>query len=319
MLEVNFMTKQILHITNGSALTEYLRDLDFKDDILTWQEMLCEGPTIPKIDSDEFFEIRSHFLKEYYDIEVDEYELKKELSKLDNTDKYDEIHLWFEYDLFCHINLLGVLNLLHQREIKKPLYLICSGRVAGEKNLKGLGELTRSQLLDHYNKRVKLTDHDKELAITLWRTYCGKDHNILKPYIVKESSFKYMSNCLKAHLKRFPHQKSGLSVLEDNILRIVRDNDIKSKHHLLGYSLNYQGYYGYGDSQHSRLIEKLSIFFEEDETSLKLNRKGHEALLRQHNFANEVNNDLTYGGVNRLEFQFSVDQNKLVKTILHVN
>ena len=73
------MTKQILHITNGSALTEYLRDLDFKDDILTWQEMLCEGPTIPKIDSDEFFEIRSHFLKEYYDIEVDEYELRKDV------------------------------------------------------------------------------------------------------------------------------------------------------------------------------------------------------------------------------------------------
>ena len=118
------MTKKILHITNGSALTEYLKELDFKDDILTWQEMLCEGPTIPKIDSDEFFEIRSHFLKEYYDIEVDEYELKKELSKLNNTDKYDEIHLWFEYDLFCHINLLGVLNLLHQREIKKPLYLL---------------------------------------------------------------------------------------------------------------------------------------------------------------------------------------------------
>ena len=221
--------------------------------------------------------------------------------------------------MFCHINLLGVLNLLHQKEIKKPLYLICSGRVEGEKNLKGLGELTQSQLLDHYNKRVRLTNEDKELAITLWRTYCGKDHNILKPYIVKESSFKYMSSCLKAHLKRFPHQKSGLSVLEDNILRLVRDNDIKSKHHLLGYSLNYQGYYGFGDSQHIRLIEKLSIFFEENESSLKLNRKGHEALLRQHNFATEVNNNMTYGGVNRLEFQFSIDQNKLVKTILHVN
>lgn len=313
------MTKKILHITNGSVLTEYLKELDFKDDILTWQEMLCEGPTIPKIDSEEFFKIRSQFLKEYYDIEVDNKELQKELSKLNNADKYDEIHLWFEYDLFCHINLLGVLNLLHQKEIKKPLYLICSGRVEGEKNLKGLGELTQSQLLDHYNKRVRLTNEDKELAITLWRTYCGKDHNILKPYIVKESSFKYMSSCLKAHLKRFPHQKSGLSVLEDNILRLVRDNDIKSKHHLLGYSLNYQGYYGFGDSQHIRLIEKLSIFFEENESSLKLNRKGHEALLRQHNFATEVNNNMTYGGVNRLEFQFSIDQNKLVKTILNVN
>ncbi|MEO1032104.1 MAG: DUF1835 domain-containing protein [Bacteroidota bacterium] len=313
------MTKQILHITNGNALTAYLRELDFEDDILTWQEMLCEGPTIPAIASDEFFKIRSQFLKDHYDIEVDTEELKNELSKLDDIEKYSEIHLWFEYDLFCHINLLGVINLLHQKEIDKPLYLICSGRVEGEKNLKGLGELTPEQLTDHYNKRVFLTNTDKELAITLWRTYCGKDHNILKPYIVTESNFKYMSNCLKAHLKRFPHQKSGLSVLEDNILRLVRDNDIKSKHHLLGYSLNYQGYYGFGDTQHRRLIEKLSIFFDEDETSLKLNRKGHEALLRKYNFASEINNAMVYGGVERLEFQFSVEQNKLIKTVLHVN
>lgn len=313
------MTKQILHITNGNVLTDYLRELDFEDDILTWQEMLCEGPLIPAIDSEEFFAIRSQFLKTYYDIEVDTDDLKSELSKLNDADKYSEIHLWFEYDLFCHINLIGVINLLHQKNIKKPLYLICSGRVTGEKNLKGLGELSAEQLLNHYHKRTLLTNEDKELAIALWRTYCGKDHNLLKPYIVTESNFKYMSNCLKAHLKRFPHQKSGLSVLEDNILRIVRDNQIKSMHHLLGYSLNYQGYYGFGDTQLQRILDKLSIFLDVTENSVRLNRKGHEALLRQHNFASEVNNDLTYGGVKRLEFQFSVEQNKLVKTILHVN
>jgi len=124
-----------------------------------------------------------------------------------------------------------------------------------------------------------------------------------------------MSNCLKAHLKRFPHQQSGLNVLEDNILRLVRDNDIKSEHHLLGYSLNYQGYYGYGDTQLKRLINKLSIFFEKSENQLTLNRKGHEALLRHYNYAQEVNNDMTYGGVKRLDFQFSVTQNKLIKKL----
>lgn len=313
------MEQNILHITNGNNLTDYLRELDFTDDILTWQEMLCEGPTIPAIASDEFFDLRSKFLKNNYDIEVDTNELKNELSKLDEADKYTEIHLWFEYDLFCHINLIGVINLLHQKEITKPLYLICSGRVEGEKNLKGLSELSPEQLQEHYKNRVALNDSDKDLAITLWRTYCGKDHNILKPYIIKESNFKYMSNCLKAHLKRFPHQKSGLSVLEDNILRLVRDNDIKSRHHLLGYSLNYQGYYGFGDLQHRRLIDKLSIFFEETEEAIKLNRDGHEALLRKKNYAIEVGNNMIYGGVQRLEYQFSVDENKLIKTILHAN
>ncbi len=135
------MTNNILHITNGNALTDYLRELDFTEDILTWQEMLCEGPTIPAINSDAFFELRSKFLKEYYDIEVNNYELQNELAKLDNVQEYTEINLWFEYDLFCHINLIGVINLLHQKEIDKPLYLICSGRVEGEKGLKGLAEL----------------------------------------------------------------------------------------------------------------------------------------------------------------------------------
>ncbi|WP_296316579.1 DUF1835 domain-containing protein [Winogradskyella sp. UBA3174] len=313
------MEKKILHITNGNHLTDYLRELDFTEDILTWQEMLCEGPTIPAINSDAFFELRADFLKSNYDIEVNTDELKSELSKLDTIENYTEINLWFEYDLFCHINLLGVINLLHQKEIDKPLYLICSGRVEGEKQLKALGELNADQLKSHYKDKVLLTQEDIDLAIALWRTYCGTDHNILKPYIVTTSNFKYMSNCLKAHLKRFPHQQSGLNVLEDNILRLLRDYPIKSRHHLLGYSLNYQGYYGFGDLQLQRIIDKLSLFFDETDNELKLNRKGHEALLRHHNFKSEINNDMVYGGVTRLNYQFNVEQNKLIKTTLHVN
>lgn len=106
-----------LHITNGSSLTSYLRELDFEGEILTWQEMLCEGPTIAHIDSQKFFDIRKQFLLETYNIEVNEAELKQELDKLENTANYSEIVLWFEYDLFCHINLIGVLSLIHQKEL----------------------------------------------------------------------------------------------------------------------------------------------------------------------------------------------------------
>ena len=308
-----------LHITNGNALTTVLKELEIQGDILTWQEMLCEGPTIAHIDSEEFIEKRKQFLSEFYNIEIDETELKKELNKLNAIDNYKEIILWFEYDLFCHINLIGVMSLLHQKQINLPLYLVCSGRIEGEKNLKGLAELSQEQLLKHYDSRIKLTDDDKDLAITLWRTYCGKDHNLFKRYIVQESSFKYLSNCLKAHLRRFPDSKSGLGIIEKNILEIVRDNDIKSKHHLLGYILNYQGYYGYGDLQLERMINQLSLFFNEKEDELKLNRKGHEALVKLHNFSVEINSNMMYGGVNRLDFQFNKNENKLVKTNINVH
>ena len=63
------MSDRILHITNGGNLTEYLKELDFKDDILTWHEMLCEGNTYSIIDTKEFLNQRKAFLNTYYDIE----------------------------------------------------------------------------------------------------------------------------------------------------------------------------------------------------------------------------------------------------------
>lgn len=309
------MEKQILHITNGTSLTNYLSELDIDGIFLTWQEMLCEGPTVAGIDSDAFFNCRKSFLNDEYEIEIDESAYKEELNKLNITEQYSKIVLWFEYDLFCHINLIAVISLLHQREIKLPLYLVCSGRVEGEKALKGLAELRPDQLLEHYKKKIKLSNDDIDLAIALWRTYCGKDHNLFKPYIIQSSSFPYMSNCLKAHLKRFPDSKSGLSILEKNILEIVKEQKIKSRHHLLGYSLNYQGYYGFGDIQLERIINNLSIFFDESEDSLKLNRDGYDALLGLKNFAFQINNTIDYGGINRMDYQFCVNYNKLIKRI----
>ena len=133
--------------------------------------------------------------------------------------------------------------------------------------------------------------------------------------MVFKQSFKYLNNCLKAHLKRFPDSKSGLNVLEQNLLEIIKDHNIKSKNQLLGYALNYQGYYGYSDIQFNRIINKLSLFITHNEKGLSLNRKGHEALLGQHNFAYELNNNITFGGVNKLDFHFNKQENKLIKTI----
>jgi len=308
-----------LHITNGQILTDYLTELEIEGDYLTWHEMLCEGPTIAHIDSDEFISVRKNFLKEFYNIELDEERFKSELGKLNQVDKYDEIVMWFEYDLFCHINLLGAMSLIHQREIKLRLHLVCSGWVDGQTELKALSELSKNQLLYHYKNKIEMTDKDRDLAISLWRIYCGKDHNLFKPYIIQESSFEYLSNCLKAHLKRFPDSKSGLSVIESNILSIVKSKNVKSFNHLLGYIMNYQGYYGFGDIQLRRKIDNLKMFIVEDDTGLKLNRLGHEALIGSHNFASKISNKVFYGGVSSLDFQFNIEQNKLIKTAKDAN
>lgn len=313
------MDKKTFHITNGSSLTNYLKELNIEGDFLTWQEMLCEGPTEIKIDTNTFIKKRKEFLNAYYDIEFNEDEYLSEIQKINHLEDYKEIVLWFEYDLFCHINLIAIISLLQQKHLKLPLFLVCSGRVQGEKNLKGLTELSSGQLFYHYDNKQLLSLEDIDLAVSVWKTYCGTDHNLLKKYIIQKSSFKYLTNCLKAHLERFPNLKSGIDILEENILTIIRDKDIKSRNHLLGYALNYQGYYGYGDIQISRIIETLSMFFSEESETIVLNRKGHEALIQQHNFSLEIGNDVPFGGVKRLSFQYSKQKNMLIKSISNAN
>lgn len=308
-----------LHITNGKALTVRLEELSIKGDILTWNEMLCEGQTKEVLLSEEYINARKKFFNKVYHLEFDAEKFKKDIAKLNHFEGYSEIILWFEYDLFCHINLLAVISLLKQKHINLPVFLVCSGWIDDEDNLKGLSELTQEQLLNHYQDKVKLTTKDLELAQTLWGIYCGKDHNLLKPYITKKSSFKYLNSCLKAHFERFPDANTGLSVLESNILQLIKDYTIKSKHHLLGYALNYQGYYGYGDIQLNRIIENLSPFFTQKNNILTLNRKGHEALMGHYNVANEINNNIDFGGLNRLDFLFNKSSNKLIKTFINAN
>jgi len=313
------MSKQQLHITNGSHLTNVLNELNIQGVKLTWQELLCEGPTTEKVGSELFLETRKSFFTQFYNIDLDIEFIKSELDKFNDSENYSEIVLWFEYDLFCHINMIAIISLIQQKKMNLPLHLVCSGRIEGSKNLMGLSELSPEQLLNHYKNKVLLNKDDIDIATTVWGIYCGVDHTLLKPFIVKPSSFKYLSNCLKAHLERFPNSVDGLSILERNILQIIVKQSITSKHHLLGYALNYQGYYGYGDLQLERIINQLSIFYSVTEGEIELNRKGHEALLGHHNFALEIDNDMMYGGVKKIAFQFNKSKNKLVKSILNVN
>lgn len=313
------MSDQTLHITNGSSTTAYLSKLKFKGDLLTWHEMLCEGPTIKEMNTPAFFKLRKTFLERVYRIEYDVKKIKKELDKLKDTSKYSEIVLWFEYDLFCHINLIAAISLIKQYNINLPLYLVCSGRVAGEKELKGLAQLTETQVLYHYENKIKLNVDDIATAQKAWRIYCEEDHNLFKALILRPSNFRYLSNCLQAHMRRFPDTRSGLSTLEYNTLVLIKNHQIKSRHHLLGYCLHYQGYYGFGDLQMERMIHDLSLFYEETDNTLTLNRNGHLALEHQKNFIKELATDFQFGGVNKTEFQYNKKEKKLIKTIVNAH
>ncbi|MFK7747234.1 MAG: DUF1835 domain-containing protein [Kordia sp.] len=307
------MQQQTLHILNGDSLTPRLAEIEVTDDQLVWREMLCEGKTSYDLASETFKQQRISYLTPYGANEktyVDSF-----LNPLLNTDfsKYTTIVVWFEYDLFCHINMMAALSFLKQSKFSGKIYLVCSGWIENDPNLKGLGELSDVQLKEHYNQKIELTRADIELADILWKLYCTNDHIRFKKFVTISSSFPYLSNCINAHLKRFPDVSSGLNVLEKHILKIIHKEEIKNTRQLTGYIIQYQGYFGFGDLQITRIIEKLSDFFTVKSERLVLNREGLLAIDGLKSFYNKLSDDTFFGNCSKYEYCYHPSKQILTK------
>lgn len=309
------MSKKMLHITNGDGLTEKMSRLNLSGQVITWREMLCEGRTVQEVGSREFIAIRKKFLKTCYNIPPSDYQVKfvSELEKLAQAKDYDEIILWFEFDLFCHINMVAAIEFLFQQNINKPIYLVCSKRLKGEEKLQGLSQLKDKELLNHYHHKILLSEDDLELAELVWQLYCENNPLRLKSEIKKNSNFEYLSSCLRAHIERFPNMKSGLNSLEANLLKLITSHNITSHNQLLGYALEYQGYYGYGDAQMLRIVNNLKSFYYFDNTKYSLTEEGKMALNKSQTFYQELKDDLYYGGAKKYDFLYDDESHHLLK------
>lgn len=307
--------KKYLHITNGDDLSKKVKSLGLSGDIITWREMLCEGPTSMDVGDKEFLRQRQKFLQKTYKISKAEYSEKfiEELEKLAAVNNYDEIVLWFEFDLFSHMNMLGVISFLLQKKKNFPMTLVCSKKLEGEDEMYPLGELSAKNLQKHYKNRIPLTDDDISTGQLIWELYCGDKPKRLISEIKRTTNFEYLSSSIRAHIERFPSTNTGLNTLEINVLKLIKGHDIKSIHHLLGYALKYQGYYGYVDIQMQRVIDKLRPFYTVTDNNVQLNSDGEKALESSKNYYQIMKDDEFYGGVRKYDFLYDPENHDLLK------
>lgn len=305
----------ILHITNGDNLNDRLKLLGVEGQFAVWREMLCEGKTKFKVGSAKFIETRKDFLYETYDIDPAFYEdhFGSQLDLIATASAYDEVVLWFEYDLFCHINLVAAIAYLKRIEYKGPLFLVCSGRIEDEKGLRGLSELNDMQLLTLYKDKIPLNEKDLAIAVKFWRLYCKKDHTRLHPSMAKDSSFEYLSNCISAHKERFPQIGTGLNTLETQLLKLIDKFTIKSEHQFCGYGLTYQGYYGFGDMQIYRMIRRLTPYYDIVDGTYTLNLNGRAIIDDKTNLLGDTSYECTFGGAAKYDYAYNPISHQLLK------
>tara|TARA_R110001632_G_scaffold58548_4_gene142505 strand:+ start:1104 stop:2048 length:945 start_codon:yes stop_codon:yes gene_type:complete len=311
------MSASILHITNGDSTTNYLKSLDFKGEFITWREMLCEGKTSIDVGSETFWKTRFEFLKTSYKITKKtfiDYTLKEYRNLCQNKNQ-QEIVLWFEHDLYCQVNMIALLSWLKRYRSGEKISLVCSGDVEGSEKRLGLSQLNEKQLLQHYQNRVELSQDDIEYADYIWQLYCS-DSPLRLEAIYKfnpMSPFKYLSEAIEMHLKRFPSIENGLNSVENYIINTANTSQPISKDQLVGTLLKNQEVYGFGDLQYFQKIERLKMLFTSFDP-VKLSRKGKKALDNQLNLYRDLRDENAYlGGVRQYSYLYHNASDKLLK------
>ncbi|MEM0931267.1 MAG: DUF1835 domain-containing protein [Bacteroidota bacterium] len=308
--------KSLLHITNGDSFTSKLKTLDLKGDIITWREMLCEGKTLCNVGSESFWKTRFEFLNKNYKISKSWFVEKtlKEYRSLCNHKQQDHIVLWFEYDLFCQINMLAVLSWLKTHRRHAEISLVCSGKEDDSDRLYALNDLSDEKLLNLYENRLTLSQDDIEFADYVWQLYCSDNPIRLENVITHNPfQFKYLADALKAHLRRYPTIKNGLNALENKVLSTVENENLESRPELLKTLLGNQGYYGFGDSQYERIISTLRPLIGSF-NPLRLTKKGREVISNRMNYYSQIRDSQQYlGGSLKYNFLYNSDTNRILK------
>ena len=274
---------KILHILNGDSTAQILEKSSITGDLIVWREMLCEGPLTKEVGSDDFWKCRYSFFENELSVSKLEYFDKtiKEIIKIEDIANYEEVILWFEYDLFCQVNLLALSTYLlkfYRKDVK--FSLICTGKEEGMKSLQTLSDYSPEGYQTLLDNRATLSRNNLLFAEECWNLFVENVGEKLKEYdFNKNSKFKYIQLAINQHLQRFP-QSNGLDQIENKILKLI-NFDALTKKDLIRNLLLWQKketVYGFGDIQYIIKLDKLKKYYFVKNENYILNEKGKELI-----------------------------------------
>lgn len=313
-----------LHILNGQG-TAY--NFELEGDQMIWNEALACGPTHYKVASDEFHQVRKQFFKQYdtlplrepFQFSEEQYNQisVQEMDKLASTDDYSEITLWFELDWFCQINMMAVLSWFWQNNIAiDRLFLVCIGDHPEVEDFRGLGQLKPEHFAPLFKQRQQLTKEDIIFADKVWAGYCGQDMLALTELIknYQGGTFPYLNKAFEYFQQLFPNAQTGLNIIEQQMLEIVKNQVLDNRHQWVGKMLRLSSpHLGFGDLQYYDSMQRMSALWEENGT-VKLTTQGEEVWKQQQNFLDIQPAAFALGGVANTDYRWDAESERLIGT-----
>ena len=239
-----------VHVLPGDATLAEFRKTKIEGDVVVCREALISGD----VDAEslpEFWEQRARFILSAFGEDEIEYHEKvaDELAKLIEMPEGAEVSLWFEYELFCSVNMWFCLYLL--QDTGAEIYRVEPLVLTLEDRWKGFGGLGAEELRTCFEGRKKLTPEDLALGANLWNAYRRNDHEHLRENSkTNPANFPYLNEVCEAAINK---EERPLEILQG-----IRADGFKTFPEIFPEFVSRAGEYGFGDVQTRYMLEKLT-------------------------------------------------------------
>jgi hypothetical protein len=210
---------QRLNITNGDSAAGTLNETGVEGKIISWRDVLHEGPVDASLSLEELSSQRARFIAErrWDDFAHVSGDFAERDRVLQHLDYFDEIVLWFEDDLYDQLQLIQLLDFLSRGAARrKTLSLI---QVDGY-----IPPLSAAKLKELDEKRSRVTAEQLDLARRAWKAFGSDDPSAISRLLdEKTSALPYLALALGRQLEEFPAVGSGLSRSEREALTAIEE------------------------------------------------------------------------------------------------
>jgi hypothetical protein len=245
----------VYNILNGDSLAYSFPDAKIEGEIIVVREALIDGElsgdSLP-----DFWQSRARYMR----ITETEYNnsVVKEFEKIMNAPNNSVFNLWFEYDLFCQVNMWFVISIINSLSIKKKVFAVFTSYL--DKNNKqfwnGFGPAKSDELKVCYSDKIPLSEAEINFGDKLWKAYKkGNLEQLTNLSKHQSSAFPYLQEVVKAHVDRFP--KDGTQGRPEKVIEDITKNISTDFHEVFKEFWNRESIYGFGDSQLKCLYDKV--------------------------------------------------------------
>jgi hypothetical protein len=245
----------VYNILNGDSLAYSFPEAKIGGDIIVVREALIDGD-LSGYNLNDFWRSRAKYMKitdtEYHNSVV------KEFEKIINAPDNSEFDLWFEYDLFCQVNMWFVISIINSLPIQKKVFAVYTSYLdeTNKQFWNGFGQANSNELKVCYANRIPLSQVDMDFGQELWNAYKNGNLERLTDLSKYQSlAFPYLQEVVKAHVERYP--KDGTKGRPEKVIEDITKNISTDFPKVFKEFWGRESIYGFGDTQLKSLYDRV--------------------------------------------------------------